>query len=139
MDLNDMNQNDRINQMLRSEKAFARTINLIPTYMRPPFGRCHKECLQDMGNLGYHVVFWNVDPKDSQFNTEKTYPEAIQRFDTDLRYGGSLVGCHDTEQYTAAKLVPHMIAELKKRGLQGVTLGECLGDPRENWYRHVLR
>jgi hypothetical protein len=51
------------------------------------------------------------------------------------RWGNSfLVLSHDSLQYTALALVPHMLTEIKNRGYRAVTVGECLGDPSENWY-----
>lgn len=137
LDMDRMGREARVRQMLDNEKAFARALGLVPTYMRPPFGLCSGECLRDMEGLGYHTVYWDIDTKDFEFNARDNFHEAIERFDRDLDAGGSLALAHDTKMYTAHELVPHMIAELKKRGLKGVTVGECLGDPKENWYRTV--
>ncbi|KAM0814052.1 hypothetical protein AB5N19_14054 [Seiridium cardinale] len=59
------------------------------------------------------------------------------KFDKDLEAGGMVALTHDTKFYTTDNLVPHMVAQLKRRGLKGVTFGECLGDPKESWYREV--
>ena len=41
---------------------------------------------------------------------------------------------HDIHQQTAYNLTQFMIDTLKQRGYKAVTVGECLGDPPENWY-----
>ena len=46
----------------------------------------------------------------------------------------SLVLSHNSLLHTAESLVPHMLMEIQQRGLRAVTVGECLGDPEENWY-----
>ncbi|XXG99546.1 hypothetical protein Hte_005885 [Hypoxylon texense] len=134
-DLDALGREDRLRQMRDNDQAFRNVLGFTPTYMRPPKGRCGKSCLEDMKALKYHTITWDINPEDWKYNSEDTWNETASRFDRDLSAGGSIAVCHDVEVYTARKLVPHMISELKKRGLKGVTVGECLGDSKENWYR----
>lgn len=46
-----------------------------------------------------------------------------------------LLVSHDIHNTTANELVEHMLQSIKERGYKAVTVGECLGDLRENWYR----
>ena len=46
-----------------------------------------------------------------------------------------LVIGHDIHNQTANVLVEYMLQGLQKAGYKAVTVGECLGDPKENWYR----
>src|SRR3569833_3107 len=46
-----------------------------------------------------------------------------------------LVIAHDLEEATVHGLVQYMIDESRKHKFEPVTLGECLGDPKNNWYR----
>lgn len=133
-DLDELNRTERIQQMHYNDQAFRNVLGFTPTYMRPPKGHCEGTCLDDMKTLQYHTILWDINPEDWQHNTNKTWVEASKRFDRDLTAGGSIAVCHDVEIITVEKLVPHMILELKKRGLIEVTVGECLGDPKENWY-----
>jgi hypothetical protein len=41
---------------------------------------------------------------------------------------------HDPLASTAAELVPFLMQWAQQRNLKMVTLGECIGDPQENWY-----
>lgn len=42
---------------------------------------------------------------------------------------------HDLQVQTVYNLTAHMLGSLYKNGYRSVTVGECLGDPAENWYR----
>ncbi|KAK3301669.1 carbohydrate esterase family 4 protein [Chaetomium strumarium] len=97
------------------------------------------ECLNDMQRMGYHVVNFDVDPKDYLYQRPGEIQAAMDNFSGALNagwWGGSfLVLAHDSLPQTADALVPHMLEEIRQRGYRAVTVGECLGDPRENWYR----
>lgn len=134
-DLEELKRGDRLQQMRDNAQAFRNVLGVVPTYMRPPKGHCGTTCLEDMKTLKYHTILWDINPEDWKYNSEDTWNETTKRFDRDLSAGGSIAVCHDVEMYTAQKLVPHMISELEKRGLKGVTVGECLADSKENWYR----
>jgi hypothetical protein len=49
--------------------------------------------------------------------------------------GDRLVIAHDIHQLTAEDLTAYMLDYLYSQGLRAVTMGECLQDPKENWYR----
>ncbi|KAH6645405.1 carbohydrate esterase family 4 protein [Truncatella angustata] len=135
--LDRLSSEERIDEIVNNEKAFAKVLGFVPTYLRPPFGSCKGPCLEDLRGLGYHAVYWDIDTKDYLYDTEETYHFGLDRFTDDLNAGGSLALCHDKIMHTATKLVHHMIWELQRRGLKGVTIGECLGDPEANWYREA--
>jgi peptidoglycan/xylan/chitin deacetylase (PgdA/CDA1 family) len=63
--------------MLKNEAALRNIFGAIPTYMRPPYSSCtiNSGCLDDMGELGYHVTYYNVDTDD--YNND--HPKYIQR------------------------------------------------------------
>lgn len=46
-----------------------------------------------------------------------------------------LVISHDIHEQTAHNLTAYMLQTLLAQGYKPVTVGECLGDPEENWYR----
>lgn len=48
---------------------------------------------------------------------------------------GFLVIAHDIQGLTATQLTGFMLKTIQEKGFRGVTVGECLGDPKENWYR----
>lgn len=46
-----------------------------------------------------------------------------------------IVLSHDIHNDTVQTLVPFMISNAKKYGYQFATVGECMNDPPQNWYR----
>jgi peptidoglycan/xylan/chitin deacetylase (PgdA/CDA1 family) len=138
VDLSIVDAGTREFQIFELERALFSIIGKAPTYLRPPYGSCNWECLSETDRMGYHVVNFDVDPKDYLHNDASTISGAMENFSKALdaqRWGNSfLVLSHDSLQYTALALVPHMLTEIKNRGYRAVTVGECLGDPSENWY-----
>lgn len=134
----------RHEQMNLNKIALAEALHMYgkaPTYMRPPFGSCSAEtgCLEDMRQLGYHVVNWNIDTSDWQHcDSEKDCQISTALFDEQFdgrSEAGYIVLSHDVKQYTPSVLLPHILQHAKDTGFKVVTVGECLGDPKENWYR----
>jgi peptidoglycan/xylan/chitin deacetylase (PgdA/CDA1 family) len=111
-----------------------------PTYFRPPFGTCDTaECQGDLEAMGYHVVNFDVDTKDYEHDSPTAIQVSMDIFAGALAAGsegrGYVVLAHDVYAQTAETLVPFMLEVLAERGFRMVTVGECLGDPEENWYR----
>ncbi|KAF4582783.1 polysaccharide deacetylase family protein [Ophiocordyceps camponoti-floridani] len=111
------------------------SIQMAPTYMRPPFFSTDDRVLAVMKRLEYHVVQADVDTKDFEFKTEDVIGPAVTSFQQGLGSGGSISLMHDINGPTVSKLVPEALKMLKKQGKKLVTVGECLGDPPKNWYR----
>ncbi|KPM37025.1 hypothetical protein AK830_g9512 [Neonectria ditissima] len=122
-------------QMTRLEDALIDIIGYFPTYMRPPFFEYNAETLETLGSLGYHVIHSDIDTQDWANNTPETIQNSVDLFIEELDAGGSISLAHDVHPTTANTLVPAMIAAVQERGLRAVTVGECLGDARANWYR----
>lgn len=53
----------------------------------------------------------------------------------DSRTDHRLAIAHDIHQLTAESLTGYMLDYLYGQGLRAVTMGECMQDPKENWYR----
>lgn len=49
--------------MWSNEMALRNVLGFFPTYMRPPYSDCTATsgCQGDMEDLGYHVVYFDVD------------------------------------------------------------------------------
>ncbi|KAL2271962.1 hypothetical protein VTJ83DRAFT_1333 [Remersonia thermophila] len=137
-DLSILDPESREYQIYELERALFAIIGKAPTYLRPPYASCNWDCLAATERMGYHVVNFDVDPKDYLHNDASGIGGAMENFSNALdaqRWGNSfLVLSHDSLKYTALALVPHMLTEIQARGLRAVTVGECLGDPKENWY-----
>ncbi|KAK4097494.1 carbohydrate esterase family 4 protein [Parathielavia hyrcaniae] len=138
-DLSAVDHDAREYQIVELERALFHVIGKAPTYLRPPYASCTWDCLDHTARLGYHVVNFDVDPKDYMHNNPDDIGSAMENFSRLLdenRFGldSFLVLSHDSLRNTAESLVPYMLMEIKQRGYRAVTVGECLGDPAENWY-----
>ncbi|KAI9882009.1 MAG: hypothetical protein M1823_006267, partial [Watsoniomyces obsoletus] len=124
-----------VSQMTMLQTALTQILGNYPTYMRSPFFSANEVVVQTMADLGYHVIHSNIDTVDWNYQSESAIWTAVENFRSGLNAGGNLALAHDVHPWTANILVQQMVNEVRNRGLRGVTVGECLGDPRENWYR----
>ena len=138
-DLGGLASADRIQQMVKNERALANIIGKYPTYMRPPFSSCGDDCQTDMQTLGYHRVYYDLDSQD-YLNDETTLIQKSKDIvqwalgnETDAE--SQLVLQHDIHYQTAYNLSSFYFDQIKAKGWKGVSVGECLLDPKENWYR----
>ncbi|ORY62196.1 uncharacterized protein BCR38DRAFT_293526, partial [Pseudomassariella vexata] len=136
-DMDGLSSDEREEEVFENEKALAEILGSFPTYFRPPYGTCASECLHDLGRLGYHVVMWNLDTEDWKGD----YDHARSFYETCLGEEGPdskswISLAHDPQPETVKSFAQYMIDVANKYGYELVTLGECLEDPRHNWYRN---
>ena len=130
-------------------------IGRYPTYMRPPYFEFNSAVLSVMKSLKYRVIIADLDTNDWQENPDASF----NAFKSGLDAKGSIVLAHDPRAPTVNTLLPRMIAELKRRKMKcmslsilspchaallvdlptAVTVGECLGEHPNNWYRYGPR
>jgi peptidoglycan/xylan/chitin deacetylase (PgdA/CDA1 family) len=122
-------------QMTQLEDAFMQVLGFYPTYMRPPFLAFNGLVLSAMGDLGYHVISASIDTKDYENDHPDLISRSFEKFRNELNSGGSIILSHDVHEQTVYTLTRAMLEEIRARGLQAVTVGECLGDPEAFWYR----
>jgi peptidoglycan/xylan/chitin deacetylase (PgdA/CDA1 family) len=145
LDLSKISSLDRKNQMWMNEMALRNVLGKIPTYMRPPYSSCTVDsgCQQDMADLGYHVSYFNVDTDDYNQNTADHIQKSKDWFKGNVTKDGATadkgdkwlsIG-HDILDQTANNLTEYMLQTLQQLGYKAVTIGDCLGDPKANWYR----
>jgi len=139
LDLSKISSKERENQMVYLERALHNIVGKIPTYMRPPYSSCTADsgCEQHMADLGYHVSYFNLDTDDYNHNISDI-PKKL--FEEELTSTGDkndpwLAIAHDIVEHTAMDLTEFMLETVTKAGYKLVTMGECLGDPKGNWYR----
>ncbi|CAK7218751.1 hypothetical protein SBRCBS47491_003616 [Sporothrix bragantina] len=128
------------NQIIWNEIAFNDILGFFPTYMRPPFSICESACQKTLSELGYHVTYFdldtegylNDDPKLIQ-NSKNIWDQAMASAKpANSQY---LMIEHDIHYQTVYNLTDYVLTSLFAKGWKSVTVGECLGDPKENWYR----
>ena len=139
-----LTRQQRLDQMYYNEMAFRNILGFFPTYMRPPYSDCDAAsgCEADMAALGYNVVYFDLDTEDYLMDA----PTLIQT--SKNVFLSSVSNCtasesnwlsisHDIHYETAYNLTEYMLQTLLAQGFKPVTVGECLGDPKSNWYRNA--
>ncbi|RJE23973.1 chitin deacetylase [Aspergillus sclerotialis] len=141
-DLSAVSREQLREQMLRNEAALRNILGVFPTYMRPPYSRCGPEngCLEELGDLGYHIILFDIDTKDYSHDSPDQIQFSKDRFDSFLSSAKAsvkswLVIAHDVHEQTVRNLTEHMLKRILNDGYRPVTVGECLDDPQEFWYR----
>jgi peptidoglycan/xylan/chitin deacetylase (PgdA/CDA1 family) len=51
----------RQNQMYYNEMALRNILGFFPTYMRPPYSECDNDTQAMLSDMGYHIVYYNID------------------------------------------------------------------------------
>lgn len=131
----------RENQVVYNEMAFRNIFGWFPAYIRPPYGFCagSSGCADYLSSMGYHIIYYDVDTKDYMNDNPNLIYLSKNWFAGNVSATASghsyMSLSHDVHQQTAISLVSYMLDTLKARGYKAVTVGECLGDPRSNWYR----
>ena len=122
-------------QLIKNEAVFADVLGFVPTYFRPPYTSCDEQCYSVLDELAYHVVDYNLDTLDWDIksNSDTIFTQAMSSANPSANSYISL--SHDVQEFTANGFVKRMIDQARAKGLQFVTVGECLGDPAANWYR----
>ncbi|KAE8350291.1 hypothetical protein BDV28DRAFT_139372 [Aspergillus coremiiformis] len=124
-----------VQQMTRLEAVLQATMGDIPTYMRPPYFDVNDQVLAAMRDLGYKVITSSIDTKDYENNDPTRIDRSYEKFVGELNGGGSIVLAHDIHEQTVVTLTRRMLDEIKARGLKMTTVGDCLGEPEDAWYR----
>lgn len=137
--LDEITSDMRKQQMAKNERAIANIIGKYPTYMRPPYSQCATAgCMADLQALGYHRVYFDLDTTDylnplpSMIQKAKDVVNAALLDKSSLDY---ISIQHDTIEQSVTNLTPYFYNLIKSKGWKGVTVGECLQDPKGNWYR----
>ncbi|RYP13020.1 hypothetical protein DL765_007051 [Monosporascus sp. GIB2] len=127
-------------KVIWNEIAINDILGYFPTYLRPPYSICPEKCQSMLEDLGYHVTYFNLDTEGYLHDD----PEEIQKSKDiwDEHVEGSnpcntsyLAIEHDLQKQVVYNLTEYMLKSLIVNGYRPVTVGECLGDPPENWYR----
>ncbi|KAH9906273.1 carbohydrate esterase family 4 protein [Xylariomycetidae sp. FL2044] len=128
------------NQMIWNEIAFNDILGYFPTYMRPPYSICESACQTMLATLGYHVIYFDLDTEGYLHDSAKEIQTSKDIWD-DAVDGSNpcrdsyLEIEHDIHYQTVYNLTDYLLESLFNHGYRSVTVGQCLGDPPENWYR----
>ncbi|KAH7559044.1 carbohydrate esterase family 4 protein [Bipolaris maydis] len=136
-DLSAISKEQVYDQMVKNEMAIRNIIGRFPTYMRPPYSSCNGQCQEIMAELGYVISYFDLNTDDYNNLTPEKMQTSKNNFKQgiDTRSDHRLAIAHDIHQLTAESLTGYMLDYLYGKGLRAVTMGECMQDPKENWYR----
>ncbi|KAF7181556.1 hypothetical protein CNMCM7691_000775 [Aspergillus felis] len=119
-----------LSEMNTLDNALCGLIGRSPTYMRPPYLAINETVLKIL--KGYHVITTDLDTGDG---AGSSVAQSFKRFRNGVEAGHSLLLAHDTLPKTVEELAEKMLQHLRTKKIKAVTVGECLGDGEENWYR----
>ncbi len=107
---------------------------------RPPYSICEAACQELLAGLGYHVAYFDLDTEGYLHADPALIQASKDIWDgavegTDPCAASFLAIEHDIHEQVVRNLTAHLLASLARNGYRAVTVGQCLGDPPENWYR----
>ncbi|KAI6778470.1 uncharacterized protein J7T54_000365 [Emericellopsis cladophorae] len=86
----------------------------------------------DAALLGIIGIKWDLDTNDWKQDEQASRDTFSQTLEWQ---NSAIVLAHDIHEMTVYSLAAYMISTARAKGFSLVTVGECLGDPRGNWYR----
>ena len=142
--LTEINDDNLRRQIVYNEIALADILGMFPTYMRPPYSASNAKVDKALGELGYHVAYFNLDTEGYLHNDPSEIQQSKDIWDHNVQSRDPkstkwLQIEHDPVYQSVYNLTEYMLKSLFANDFRPVTVGECLKDPRENWYRHVRR
>ncbi len=129
-DFRDLTAAQMRDELVRTETSIANYTSVSPRPLfRPPFGGQNATVVQAVANAGYtRTIMWDVDTIDWRPESEGgPTANAIVSKVTANAQGGSIVLMH-LGGYNTFDALPMLVANLRARGLQPVTIPTLLGD-----------
>ncbi|ORX98793.1 glycoside hydrolase/deacetylase [Basidiobolus meristosporus CBS 931.73] len=116
-------------EMQKTSDAIFKVIGKRPQYMRPPYGEYNAQSLALMKEMGYKVIYWNVDTLDWQtMNSQKTldvYKKTLAK--ANLKNDRFISLQHDIQPSTI-QAAGGILDAVIKSGFKITTVADCLGD-----------
>lgn len=93
-----------------------------------------------MSTLGYHVVYFDLDTEGYLNDDPALIQTSKNIWDAAINAASPASDSflhieHDIHAQTVYNLTDYLLTSLLAHGFRAVTLGECLADPSQNWYR----
>ncbi|MFN0096239.1 MAG: polysaccharide deacetylase family protein [Dehalococcoidia bacterium] len=124
---------EMVAELAAAEREVARFLKASPRpFFRPPFGAQDADVVAGAAKAGYPVtVMWDVDTIDWRPESEggPTANEIVTKVLAQAK-AGSIVLMH-LGGYNTLDALPRIVAGIKERGLQPVTLSDLLGVPQD--------
>ncbi|PHH66167.1 hypothetical protein CDD81_230 [Ophiocordyceps australis] len=128
----------RENQIVYNEMAFRNIFGWVPTYFRAPFNACHRPCQKFLASMGYHLIGRTNTLKDQNESVRKSLERIRLSFRSRWHSRHSIIiQSSDVQWKSVEHMTPKIIRRGRELGWYFVTIGECMNDPKENWYRQA--
>lgn len=107
---------------------------------RPPYSSCDSTCASRLQTLGYHVTYFDLDTQGYLNSSPDTIQNSKNIWDQTINPANPATANflqieHDIHQQVVYNLTDYVLASMYAKGFKSVTVGECLEDPKANWYR----
>ncbi|KAI8327733.1 hypothetical protein BC941DRAFT_339698, partial [Chlamydoabsidia padenii] len=112
-------------EMYNNENVIYGAIGKYPAVMRPPYGDATEKDAEFLNSLGYTVVTWSIDIQDWEGETTLQQEEATLAKDLRTPAEHNIILQHDVYEQTAVDFAPKLIAYVKSKNLEFVTVSEC--------------
>jgi peptidoglycan-N-acetylglucosamine deacetylase len=117
-----MEDEDILIDLARSQKLFKETLGYYPRYFRPPFGRLKESQATLISPYFEKLVKWSLDPKDWEKGAKSG--SILVSILKDVK-PGSIILLHSDKRETV-KMLPSLLENLLHRGVQFATISELI-------------
>ncbi|RSL82723.1 hypothetical protein CEP52_016892 [Fusarium oligoseptatum] len=134
---------ETLDNLERQNAWLQEKVNVRSSFVRPPFGECEVECRKSLARNGYTLVVWTLDPLDWVFAADdkvhsstdiiNAWKESQVGMHNDS-YEGPIVLMHGRLHNSIAVLTPALLEFFASENFRFVSVAECLGFSREQWY-----
>jgi peptidoglycan/xylan/chitin deacetylase (PgdA/CDA1 family) len=138
--LTTLSQSKFYNQLHYLETALSDILGYFPTYMRPPYSASNATTDGWLRTLGYHITYFGLDT-EGYLHDEPGAIQTSKNIWNDNVEGRNPANTkwlaieHDPVYQSVYNLTGYMLESLFRNNFKAITVGECLQDPKENWYR----
>ncbi|KAK1753654.1 chitin deacetylase [Echria macrotheca] len=125
----------RAQEFLKLESVFVDILGFFPTYFRPPY-TSFEGIEGDIAHFGYHNINFDLDTQDWKDDLAASRQIVTSTLAAKGPSGKSFLAIlHEIHELSVTQLLQFVIDEARKYKYDLVTVGECLGDHPNNWYR----
>ena len=108
------------NALVRNERLIAPHLGRTTRVFRAPYGQLSRVAERLLGDLGYTIVRWSIDPGDYRSHSPAELRDRVLR--DIIAAGGGVVLLHDTKPWTA-KALPMILAGLERENCRRLARG----------------
>ncbi|KAH7361351.1 hypothetical protein BKA66DRAFT_573508 [Pyrenochaeta sp. MPI-SDFR-AT-0127] len=119
------------------------TLGIQSSYVRPPYGECHRTCRETLSSHGFTAVRWSLDTFDWKYESNETGSSSLKILESWVSTQDKLpedqrtwpiVLMHARKRNTIKFVAPALLEALSARGFRFVSVAECLGHSKDQWY-----